>query len=341
MSKRNSTILLILIMSVALILSGCNSNEQPSDNGETINSEANKSNFPEKPIKFIVPWSPGGSSDAMSRALSEVAKDHLGQPLVVVNRDGAGGTIATTEFTEAKPDGYTVLMDAVGVFTTQPFMRDVKYSIDDFKGVIGLSYEPIFLAVNSDNPWESIEDLVENFKKSGKAVKYGHSGNGGLPHLSQAALYSQAGIKSESVPFDSNSTALTNLLGKHVDVAVGHPTEMLPHLQEGKIRLLGVFLSERDERSEFNDIPTFKEQGYDIDMSVWKFILVPKDTPQEVIDKLYEGFHNMIEDPKYVKFCETAKLAMNPIEGEEIIERLKEEREFTYNVLKDLGLINK
>lgn len=339
--NKSLTILFILIISVALILSGCSSGKQPSGNGEATVSETTESKFPEKPIEFIVPWSPGGSSDTMARALSEVAKDHLGQPLVVVNRDGAGGTIATTEFTKAKPDGYTVLMNAVGVFTTQPFMRDVKYSIDDFKGVIGLSYEPIFLAVNSDSPWESIEDLVEDFKKSDKAVKYAHSGNGALTHLAQAALYSQAGIKSESVPFDSNNTALTNLLGKHVDVAVGHNTEVLPHVQEGKIRLLGVFSSERDERPGFNNIPTFKEQGYDIDMSVWKFILVPKDTPQEIIDKLYEGFYNMIQDPRYVRFCETAKLAMNPIKGEEVIQRLKEEREFTYYVLKDLGLIDK
>ena len=297
--------------------------------------------FPTKPLKVLLPWAAGGSSDVMLRAMSELSPKYFGQPMVIINRDGAGGTIGTAEFVKTDPDGYNILMLAIGVFTTQPFMRDVQYKLDDFEGIIGLFYEPIILAVHKDSPYNSIEDLVADAKKTGKTFKYGSSGTGSLPHLSQAAFFSMAGIKADVVAFDGGGPTITAILGKHVDAGAAHPTEILPFVQDGQLKMLGIFSSERDPRPALKDVPTFKEKGFDINMAVWKFLLVPKGTPQAIKDRLYEGFLKIVKDEKFAKFAETAGLIMNPYTGDEVMKRVREETEFTHGVLKQLGLAKK
>jgi len=244
--------------------------------------------YPIKPIKFICPWAAGGSSDTTLRAFASIAKDYFGQPLVVVNRAGAGGTIATTEVKGAKPDGYTIMLDAVGVFTTQPKTREVSYSLDDFQTVIGLSYEPIVLAVHSNSGYKSLDDL----KSAKKNIKYGSSGTGSLPHLAQAAFFKKAGIEATNIPYKGGAPAITALLGRHVDTVAAHPGELLPYVRSGDLLMLGVFSPER--YNLIPDVPTFKEQGYDLDFSVWKFILTPKGVDPEIVKILHDKFYAMM-----------------------------------------------
>ncbi|MDX9957194.1 MAG: tripartite tricarboxylate transporter substrate binding protein [Clostridia bacterium] len=322
---------LIAIVAMVLIAAMSVSAEGQAETTEQVK-------FPTKPLRVLLPWAAGGSSDIMLRALAELSPKYFGQPMIVVNRDGAGGTIGAAEFVSADPDGHNLMMLAIGVFTTQPFMRDVQYKLDDFEGIIGLSYEPIIFAVNKDSPYNSIEELVADAKKTGKAFKYGSSGSGSLPHLSQAAFFGMAGIKADVVAFAGGNPTITALLGGHIDVAAAHPTEILPFAQDGQLKMLGIFSSERDPRPALKDVPSFKEKGYDINMAVWKFLLVPKGTPKEIKDQLHEGFLQIVKDEKFAKFAETAGLIMNPYSGDELIERIRAEAEFTHGVLKQLGL---
>jgi tripartite-type tricarboxylate transporter receptor subunit TctC len=297
--------------------------------------------FPIKPLRVLLPWAPGGSSDIMLRAMAELAPKYFGQPMIVVNRDGAGGTIGTAEFVKADPDGYNVMMMAIGLFITQPFMRDVQYKLDDFEGIIGLSYEPIIMVVHKDSPWNSIEELIADAKKTGKSFKYGSSGTGSLPHLAQAAFFAKAGIKADVVGFAGGGPTITALLGKHVDVAAAHPTEILPFVQDNQIKMLGIFSPERDPRENLKQVPTFTEKGFDVSMAVWKALLVPKGTPKEIKDRLNEGFLKIVKDEKFAKFVENAGLIMNPYTGDDVIKRIRAEAEFTHGVLKQLGLAKK
>ncbi len=327
--KRIAVIIAAVLLALTVMSVGAEGSKEAAQN---------ELKFPTKPLRVLLPWAAGGSSDVMLRAMAELSPKYFGQPMIIVNRDGAGGTIGAAEFVKAEPDGYNIAMLAIGLFTTQPFMRDVQYTLDDFEGIIGLSYEPIIMVVHKDSPYNSIEDLVADAKKSGKSFKYGSSGTGSLPHLSQAAFFGMAGIKADVVAFAGGGPTVTALLGKHVDVAAAHPTEILPFVQDGQLKMLGIFSPERDPRAALKGVPTFKEKGFDINMAVWKYLIVPKGTPQAIKDRLHDGFLKIVQDEKFAKFAENAGLIMNPYPGDEVMKRISAEAEFTHGVLKELGL---
>ena len=322
--KWHFKVLLVFILSISLLLAGCSSE----------NSQG-QSDFPNKPLEITLPWAPGGSSDLTLRALAEIVGPEIGEAVNIVNREGAGGTIGIMEGANATPNGYEITFIASGAMTAQPHMREVQYQNDDFAGIVGLTYEPVLLAVNAESDWETLDDLMAE-KNTGRVINFAHSGAGGFPHVTQEAFFAQAGIKAESVPFEGGGPAVTALLGGHVDTVAAHPAELVPHAESGKIRLLGVFSDERFEL--LPDVPTFKEKGFDLNMSVWKALLVPKDTPEDVVEKLRDIFGSAVKDPKFIEFLEKNSLAPIEIDPNEIISRLNEEYESTGKVLSDIGL---
>jgi tripartite-type tricarboxylate transporter receptor subunit TctC len=288
-------------------------------------------NFPKNPITFIVPWAAGGTSDGQVRAIANLGQKYFGAACTVVNRDGAGGTIATTEFVNTKADGYTICLEACGVFTTQPFIKDnIKYSIDDFKPLIGTTVEPIIMVASKSSGIKSLDDL----KKKGSTISYGFSGAGSLPQLSQQRFFETADIKSSAVPFNGGAPTITALLGNHVDVAAAHPGEIAQYLESGDVVPLGIFSPERDPRENLKDIPTFKEQGYDIDMSVWKFLMVPKDTPDDIANYLSDTLAQIEKDPQFTKYCENNTLAISGYQPNEILTKIKDEAAVNKELLK-------
>ena len=288
-------------------------------------------NFPKKPITFIVPWSAGGTSDGQIRAIANLGQKYFGVACTVVNRDGAGGTIATTEFVNTKADGYTLCLEACGVFTTQPFIKDdIKYSMDDFKPVIGTTIEPIIMVASKSSGIKSLDDL----KKKGGTISYGFSGAGSLPQLSQQRFFEMAGLKSSAVPFDGGAPTITALLGSHINVAAAHPGEIAQYLASGDVVPIGIFSPERDSRENLKNIPTFKEQGYDIDMSVWKFLMVPKDTPDDVANYLTDTLAQIEKDPEFIKYCENNTLAISGYQPDEIRTKIKDEAAVNKDLLK-------
>jgi len=250
--------------------------------------------YPEKPIKMIVPWGAGGGSDVFVRILATGAQKYLGQPMVIINRGGAGGTIATTEFLKEKPDGYSLIFEAVGVFTTQPKLRDVSYSIDDFEPVIGTSVDSLLLVTNKDTGITSFEQFKEYAKNN--SVNFGFTGVGSLWDVGFGAVFNQMGITANKVTFSGGGELISQLLGNHVQFVGLHPTNIKANEESGSFVPLMVLSSERI--SDFPDVPCAKELGFDFEFEVWKFILAPKGTPQEIIDFLYEGFNNIMKDPK-------------------------------------------
>lgn len=313
--------LTIALSIAALILAGCSGGNTAAGSGNA--AESGSSSYPDKSISFVVPWSAGGSSDATVRAMADLVNAHYGVPTSVVNRDGAGGTIATTEFMSAKADGYNICWEAIGVFTTQPYMREVKYSIDDFKVVIGLTSEPIVMVANKDSGITSVAELMA----AGRSVNYGFSGTGSLMELAQKKFVADAGIDADGVPFEGSSQVITALLGGHIDVGAAHPGELKQYFETGDLIPIGIFSQERDTRESFKDIPTFKEQGYDIDMSVWKFFIVPKDTPDEIVTELYETMAELAQHEKFVEFCNNSDLMIEVLSPSEATAKIKAEAE--------------
>lgn len=334
-----SLLALCLVLSLALIGCGTDSTNGTSGSnseGDTESESGEKAiDFPTEPIVVTLPWAPGGSSDLTMRAIADILGPKLDQPVQVVNREGANGTIGLAEAVNARTDGHDVVFGASGAFTAQPHMRDIQYEADDFKGIVGLTYEPILLAVNADSDWETLDDLIAE-KDTGRVIKFGHSGAGGFPHVTQAAFFGQAGIEAESVPFEGAGPAVAALLGGHIDTVAAHPAELIPHAESGEFRILGIFSSERFD--DLPDVPTFQEKGFDLNMSVWKFLLVPKGTPDEIVAELRSIFTDAINDPQYKEFLENNSLSPMDIDPDEIIPRLNEERESTGAVLSELDI---
>ncbi len=348
MLSKKIVVLCIVIMMVLSLAAGCsngtgNPNNNPNDadspNSKPQDQDTQKTelNYPKKPIEILVPWNAGGSSDTMARLLGELAPKYLDTTFNVVNRGGASGTVGTTEFLAKKADGYSLLSSAVAVFAAQPYLRDTKYQFDNFKPVVGLTDELVFMFTSKKTGFKSIEDL----KNSGKSIKFGFSGPGSVTHLSQKALLDQAGINNQAVPFDGTGPAVTAVLGNHIDIAAAHPMDIIAYVKSGDIVLLGLFSNERSSNENFKDVPTFKELGYDIQFSVWKFIMAPKDTPDEIIAYLYEGFSNMMKDQKMLDFCGKSGTKIDVLSPQQLAEKMNKDIETYGELLQKVGLRKK
>lgn len=293
--------------------------------------------YPKKPVKIVVPWDAGGGTDVFVRTMATGAEKYLGQPLNIVNRGGAGGTIATTEFLKEKGDGYSIIFEAIGVFSTQPKMNQVSYKEDDFKPIIGTSVDPVMLVTTKQTGITTFEEFLEYAKSN--TVNFGFTGTGSLHHVANYALFGKLGADVNGVNYAGGGELLAAMMGDHVQFGSLHPVNIMSYEDSDTFVPLLVYSNERI--AQYPDVPTAKELGYDFDFEVWKFIAAPKDTPDEIIQYLYDGFNNIIKDPEISKLLEEGgSVMMEDNTPEAVTEKLKANVEQTGKVLDDLGLSN-
>lgn len=274
-------------------------------------------------VTFICPWDAGGSSDSTSRVMAELFAKATGAKTAVENQGGAGGTIATTEFKNSNPDGSGICLEAIGVFTLQPFTREVDYTIDDFVPVCALTREPILLLAGKDSGITSLQDIIDR-----GSVVYGSNGTGSLMELSEKKLFADAGVDAIGIPYDGSASTLAAMLGGHVDVVTCHPGEGMQYVESGDAIALGIFNDERDPRDFLKDVPTIKEQGYDVVMSVWKFFVMPATTPAEIIAQATEILNACAASEEFKTYCDNNNLlALDAMTAEEITAQVKAEAE--------------
>ena len=319
---------LLLTVVMVLSLAACGQKAPATSDAQAPAAEGKPAGFPKGTITFICPWDAGGSSDAISRVVADLGSTYFGTNCVVKNSGGAGGTVATTEFKNSAADGYSICLEAIGVFTLQPFTRQVNYSLDDFTPVVALTSEPIVMVASKGSGITSLEDL-----KNAKEVNYGFSGSGSLMELSQKLLFEKMDKEATGISYDGSAATLAALLGDHIQVGVSHPGEVKQYIESGDVTPLGIFSEERDPREAFKDIPTFKEQGYDVNMSVWKFMIVPKNTPADITAYISETLNKITADPKFTEFCEKNNLLAISMTTEEMIERINAEAEVNKAIL--------
>jgi len=256
--------------------------------------------YPEKPVTFICGFPAGGAMDMTARAITEAAKKYFPKPMAVVNRPGAAGTIGAAEIIQAKTDGYTIGISAVAVLTLQPHRTKLPYgSPEDYTPILKLVNIPVCLTVKSTAPWKTIQEFVAYAKANPGKIRVGHPGIGTIPHLDVELLKGMANIDLTTVPFAGGAESVPALLGGHVEAISQHHGEVLPHVQAGKARVLGIFEEKRNPI--FPDVPTFKESGYDITMGVYYLVLGPKGLSPEIVSKLHEAFKKGMEDPIFTK----------------------------------------
>jgi len=265
--------------------------------------------YPTKPIKLIINFSPGGTSDFQARILAEKVEKVLGQPIVAVNKMGAGGTIGVSEVSRAKPDGYTIGTCNMPALCIIPQMRDLPY--DPFKSFThicqALPYEYAVL-VRPNAPWKTWEDLVNDIKKNPGTVTYGSVGTGTTNHLTMARIGKTLGLNWIHVPFKGGTRETAALLGGHVPIINNTKVSVVSAIRAGKIRVLMV--TSKNKWSFAPDAPTMLEKGFDFHQESYMSIIAPAGMPEEARQKLEDAFKAAVADEEVVK--KSAKMYLAP-----------------------------
>lgn len=288
--------------------------------------------FPDKPITVIVPYNAGGGTDTTGRFLVNEAEKFFSQPVTVINRAGASGTVGTAEAAGAKPDGYTLYFGASDALVTTPHTLKVPYSVDSFRGIVGVSYAPSSIAVRTDSPWETLDDLLAE-QGTDTVIDRGHSGAGGVHHTLLKSLFLETGIQFRDVPFQGGSKTIAALRGGHVDLIGGTPGAMVASVEAGETRVLA--LSSTERLDAFPGVPTFKEKGLDIVATVEWYLLAPKDTPDDVVAVLEEGFMKAASTEEFKAFTVTRKQESLVRNGEDIMAKLRDDSAFFGKIINN------
>ncbi len=251
--------------------------------------------WPQRPIELIVPFAAGGGTDVLARALAEVARKHLPQDLIVLNRAGASGAVGWTELANARPDGYKIGIITVEL-TMIPHMGLTKISSYAVLPVARLNADPATIAVRADSPYRSIEELIAVARKDEAAVRIGNAGPGSLGHLAAAALQDKVGVKFNHAPYRGANPAVLDLLGGHIEAVAVTPVEVATYVAAGKIRPLAIMAEQRIQAG-WEAVPTLKERGIDLLIGGWRGLAVPRNTPDAVVQTLRKAMALTLKDP--------------------------------------------
>lgn len=260
--------------------------------------------YPSKTVLMIVPAAAGGTTDLAGRMAAQALAPVLGQSVVVDNKGGGNGAIAANLVKRADADGYTLLMQYSGYHVISPHLTKAKsWEQGDFTPVANVLSAPQIIVVRSELPVKTLAELVTYAKANPGKLNYASSGNGSLQHVTGAMLEQQAGVKMVHVPYKGTGPALQDLLGGQVDLTFGTAPPFMPHVQNGKLRVLAVTGKQR--LPSLPNVPTTAEAGYPgVNATSWFAVFAPKATPQPVIDKLAADIKKVVQDPAFKKKAE-------------------------------------
>ena len=254
--------------------------------------------YPDKPIRLLVPFAPGGVVDTSARIVSNKLTERLGWQFVVDNRPGGNGFIAVTTAARGAPDGYTLLVAHTGEFAVNPAVfKDVPYDLDrDFTPITMLSDAPMLVVVGSQSPIQSWKDLIAAAKAKPGQVSYGSPGNGSVNHLATEWLASAAGIKLNHIPYKGGAPAVAAVAGGEVVMTVAGLPGVTPFLKPPRVRVISISTAKRTRQtSEWTSAGEAGLPG--VDASIWVGLFAPKGTPKAIIDKLYKEVAEALKLP--------------------------------------------
>ena len=265
-------------------------------------AQGSVANWPDKPIKWIVPFPPGGAMDAIARTLGEVAGRKLGQPFVIENKAGAGGNIGADAVAKSPADGYTLMITSIGMATNGALYNKLSYDpIKDFAPVSLLAVVPnILVAGAKQGDVKNVKDLIAKARQSPDALTYASAGNGTSIHLAGASFTSLTGVKMLHVPYRGSGPAITDLLGGQVDFMFDSITSARPHIEAGKLRAIAITTKTRSP--SLPDVPTVAEAGVaGYEVSPWFATFMPAGTPAPIVAKLGQTLNEAMNDPEVKK----------------------------------------
>jgi tripartite-type tricarboxylate transporter receptor subunit TctC len=255
--------------------------------------------FPSKPIKIVIPFVPGGPSDTVGRAIGSKLQEYLGQPAVIENKPGANGSIAAEFVAKADPDGYTILVGSIGVFSINAALYpNLRYHpVRDFAPITLAVTTPNVLVAKLDFPVQSVKALVEAMKRTPGKVSFGSSGTGSSDHLTYELFAQMAAVDGIHVPYKGGAAVVQDLLGGQVDASFQNLGTVATQIKAGKIRPLAVTAATR--QPTIPDVPTMAEAGFpELVVTSWQAVGAPVKTPPEVIAKLHDAAVRALRSPE-------------------------------------------
>ena len=242
--------------------------------------------WPTKPIKILVGYAAGGSTDVTARIIAQALSERLGQPVIIENRPGAAGNIAAEAAAKADPDGYTLTMSTSSTFATNPSLyKTLPFNVQtDFEPIALTAFIPNLLVVNPSVPANNVPELIAYLKANPDKVNFGSSGNGSSQHISAALFNAMAGVQMAHISYRGGAPAVTDLLGGQVQVVFAPLVEVLQHVRAEKLRALGITTAKRS--SLLPDVPTIAESLPGYEVRLWNGLLAPAKTPPDIIDRI-------------------------------------------------------
>ena len=266
--------------------------------------------WPGKPIRLVVGFAAGGGTDVMARMLAQPLAESLGKPVIVDNKPGASGNLSVAEVVRAAPDGYTFLVAPTSVETANPTLfKSSHLPARDLKQVAGVARMRMYVVARNTLPVKDVKELIALAKSNPDTLSFASSGSGTPPHLAAELFKQQTGVPTSHVPYRGSAPALQDVIGGHADY-VFDPGIALPHIREGKVKLLGVASASRSPF--FPDSPTLAEQGVEgAVLDIWFGVWAPKNTPAQVTDRLEQELAKVLAAPALKqRFAEIATEAV-------------------------------
>jgi tripartite-type tricarboxylate transporter receptor subunit TctC len=295
---------------------------------------ARAAEFPEKPVEMTVLF--GSTAQTIAQVLADEMSKALGKPVVPVFRPGGGGAVGYNQVGSAAADGYSIVWNSNSVSTAH-YGGNMKLSYKDFAPIARISVESLCVGVKGDSPWKTLKEIAEAAKKSGNKLKVGTAAKGSFTHVTAAAIFGELGIADKViyVPYDGGK-APTELMAGRIDLAVQFPGQFVSHVKSGDIRMIAMTADQR--LSAYPGVPTVKEQGVDVSLSMWRGLAAPKGTPAAVVKKLEAAAKKATESASFKATLAKLSAEVSYLPADKFGELIVQDDRRLSKVMDELGI---
>jgi tripartite-type tricarboxylate transporter receptor subunit TctC len=264
-------------------------------------SNVNAQDYPNKPVKVLVGYAPGGAVDLVARTLGQSLSNTLGQPFVIENKPGAGTNIAVKQLIDSPPDGYTLMVAANALAANMSLYKPQPFDVDkDITPIAMIGRVPVVIAAPVDSKYQKLADLIKAAKANPDYITYGTPGNGATPHMAMKFFEQAAGVSFKHVPYKGGSPAITDLIGGQLDLVAVNMLEVAPQVKSGKLKIIAVMSAKRSPL--FPEVPTVAESGFPgFEASVWYSLIAPAKTPNAIVKTLHTQVEKALQSKEMVE----------------------------------------
>ncbi len=294
--------------------------------------------YPNKPIKVLVGYAPGGAVDLVARTLGLSLSASLGQTVVVENKPGAGTNIAVKQLIDSPSDGYTLMVAANALAANMSLYKPQPFDIDkDITPIAMIGRVPVVIATTSDSKYQKLSDLIKAAKANPDYITYGSPGNGATPHMAMKFFEQAAGITLKHVPYKGGSPAITDVIGGQLDLVAVNMLEVAPHVKSGKLKIIAVMSAKRSPL--FPDVPTVAESGFPgFEASVWYSLIAPAKTPAGIVKVLHAQVEKALQSKEMTERLGSVGGEVSPGSTAQFVSYLNSERKRYEKLVREANI---